>query len=302
MIAPAVITHEPASAAAPHVVVVGGGITGLSAAFYLERAAHVAGQPIRCTVIERDTRFGGKILTETIEDSSGTFIVEGGPDSFVAQKPWGVQLACDLGLGDQLIGTKTERTTTYILRAGKPVPMPEGMLLILPTRLLPFAFSPLLSWRGKLRMAYDLVLPPKRDTGDETLADFIRRRFGAEALDRLAEPLLAGIHSADPERQSLLMTFPRFQEIERAHGSIIRGMLAARRKAAATPKSDLSPFITLKGGIGELVRALLEQLKCQLIGGREVTTLWYDPNTSYTYRLELDDGESIDANAVILTT
>ena len=301
MIMPAVIAHEPASATIPHVVVVGGGITGLSAAFYLERAAQAADRPIRCTVIERDTRFGGKILTETIDDSTGTFIVEGGPDSFVAQKPWGVQLARDLGLGDQLMGTKTEGTSTYILRAGKPVPMPEGMLLIFPTRLLPFAFSPLLSWRGKLRMACDLVLPPKRDTGDETLADFIRRRFGAEALDRLAEPLLAGIHSADPERQSLLMTFPRFREIERAHGSIIRGMLAARRKADAAPKTDLSVFMTLRGGIGELVRALIEQLNCHSIGGREVTALSYDPHGGHAYRLDLNSGESIDADAVILT-
>jgi len=294
--------HEPASAEIPHVAVVGGGITGMSAAFYLERAAQAAGLPIHCTVIERDTRFGGKILTETIDDSAGTFIVEGGPDSFVAQKPWGVQLARDLGLADQLVGTKTGPSTTYVLRGGKPVPMPEGMLLIFPTRLLPFAFSPLLSWRGKLRMAADLVLPPRRDPGDETLADFIRRRFGAEALDRLAEPLLAGIHSADPERQSLLMTFPRFREIERAHGSIIRGMLAARRKAQSAPKSDLSPFLTLRGGTGELVRALLEQLSCTLIGGREVTALSYDPHSEHSYHLELNNGESIDADAVILTT
>jgi len=298
----AVSTRKPASAEIPHFVVVGGGITGLSAAFYLERAAQAAGKPIRSTVIERDTRFGGKILTETIADSAGTFIVEGGPDSFVAQKPWGMQLVRDLGLGDQLMGTKTERSTTYVLRAGKPVAMPEGMLLIFPTRVLPFMFSPLLSWRGKLRIAGDLVLPPRRDESDETLADFIRRRFGAEALDRLAEPLLAGIHSADPERQSLLMTFPRFREIERAHGSIIRGMLAARRKAQTAPKADLSPFITLKGGIGELVRALLEQINCQLISGREVTALSYDPKAEHTYRLELNGGESIDANAVILTT
>ncbi len=299
---PAVIEHESASTETVHIVIVGGGITGLSAAFYLERAAQAAGRSIRCTVIERETRFGGKILTETIDDPTGTFIVEGGPDSFVAQKPWGVQLARDLGLGDQLVGTKPGRSTTYVLRAGRPVAMPEGMMLIFPTRLLPFAFSPLLSWRGKLRMACELVLPPKRDQSDETLADFIRRRFGAEALDRLAEPLLAGIHSADPERQSLLMTFPRFREIERAHGSIIRGMLAARRKALAAPKSDLSPFITLRGGIGELVRALLEQINCRLIARSEVTTIDYDPDAMHAYRLDLNGGAAIDADAVVLTT
>jgi len=299
---PAATSHRSTYGELPHVAIVGGGISGLSAAFYLERAARAAGRPLRCTVIERAARFGGKILTETIEDTSGTFIVEGGPDSFVAQKPWGVQLARDLGLGDHLVGTKTERSTTYVLRAGKPVAMPEGMLLIFPTRVLPFARSPLLSWRGKLRMASDLVLPPKREQGDETLAGFIRRRFGTEALDRLAEPLLAGIHSADPERQSLLMTFPRFREIERAHGSLIRGMLAERRKARTAATSGLSPFMTLRGGIGELVRALLEQLACQRIGGREVMTLAYDPHATHNYRLGLDNGESLDADAVILTT
>src|SRR5215212_1001156 len=121
----AIVEHKSDSAETAQIVVVGGGITGLSAAFYLERAARVAGRSIRCTIVEREARFGGKILTETIDDSTGTFIVEAGPDSFVAQKPWGVQLARDLGLGDQLVGTRPGRSTTYVLRAGKPVPMPD---------------------------------------------------------------------------------------------------------------------------------------------------------------------------------
>ena len=296
------LTSPKLVADAPHVAIIGGGITGLSAAFYLQRAAQASGTPVRCTVIERDARFGGKILTETIDDPSGSFLVEGGPDSFVAQKPWGVQLARDLGLGDQLVGTRPGRSTTYVLRDGKPVPMPEGMMLIFPTRFWPFVLSPLLSWRGKLRMACDLVLPARRDQGDESLANFIRRRFGAEALERLGEPLLAGIHSADAERQSLLMTFPRFREIERTHGSIIRGMLAAQRKAKAAPKTHASPFMTLRGGIGELVRALLDQLTCQLVSATEVTSLRYDPTSEHPYRLELSRGGPLHADMVILAT
>lgn len=275
---------------ARHVVIIGGGITGLSAAFYLERAAAAQGQHIHCTVIERDARFGGKILTDTIDDPAGAFIVEGGPDSFVAQKPWGVQLARDLGLGGQLVGTKPVRISTYVLRKGKPVPMPEGMMLAFPTRFWPFAVSPLLSWPGKLRMACDLFLPAKRDDQDETLADFTRRRFGAEALDRLTEPLLAGIHSSDPERQSLLMTFPRFREMERNHGSIIRAMLAARRKAQSAPKSDLAPFMTLRGGVGELVRALVNQLGSRLLAGCAVTSLRHDPTAAHPYLVGLGNG------------
>jgi oxygen-dependent protoporphyrinogen oxidase len=283
-------------------VIVGGGITGLSAAFYLQRAARAGGQPVRCTLIERDPRLGGKILTDTVDDPHGAFVVEGGPDSFVAQKPWGVQLARDLGLGGQLAGTKPARVTTYVLSGGRPVPMPEGMMLAFPTRFLPFAFSPLLSWPGKLRMLADLFLPAKRDDTDETLADFTRRRFGAEALDKLTEPLLAGIHSSDPERQSLLMTFPRFRDMERSHGSIIRAMLAARRKAKSAPKSNTSPFMTLRGGIGELVRALREQITGEIIAGSEVTNLRYDPTAERAYRLTLSGHAPIAADAVIITT
>jgi protoporphyrinogen/coproporphyrinogen III oxidase len=315
-------------------VIVGGGITGLSTAFYLERAARAAGAPMRYTLVERDHRFGGKLLTDTVAGTAGDFIVEGGPDSFIAQKPWGMQLARDLGLADQLMFTRAVRHATYVLIEGQAQPMPEGMLLVVPTRVMPFARSPILSLRGKLRMALDLVIPPRRDGADETLADFIRRRLGSEALEKLAEPLLAGIHSAEPERQSILATFPRFRELEAQHGSLIRGMLAARRpttddrrptaedrrskiedrgsKAEGGPPSSIlyppssirssSPFVTLRGGVGELVRALLERLEGRLVSGQGVAALEHDMAAERPYRLRLDDGETLDADALILTT
>jgi oxygen-dependent protoporphyrinogen oxidase len=308
------------SSETPHVVIIGGGISGLSAAFYLGRQAREAGQPLRYTLVERDARFGGKLVTDTI----GEFVVEGGPDSILTQKPWGVQLARDLGLGDQLIGINDLPRKVYFLAGGRPRPMPDGMMLIVPTRLGPFLRSPLLSPLGKLRMLLDLVIPARQGDADETLADFIRRRFGEEALLRLAEPLLAGIHNSESERQSLLATFPRLREIERLHGSLIRGMRAAGRRGDGvagrrgdgarddasitrspahplTPSLPSSPFVTLKGGIATLADALVRALDGRLIGGVGVAALDYDPAASRPYRVRLEDGELLEADAVILT-
>jgi len=304
------------SSETPHAVVIGGGISGLSAAYYLQQQARAAGLPLRYTLVERDARFGGKLVTDTV----GEFVVEGGPDSIITQKPSGLQLVRDLGLADQLIGTNELPRKVYFLANRRPVPMPEGMTLIVPTRLGPFLRSPLLSPLGKLRMLLDLVIPPRQGDADETLADFIRRRFGQEALLKLAEPLLAGIHNSESERQSLLATFPRLREIERQHGSLIRGMRAARRttederrktnvsvsdgsSSVLRPSSSVgqSAFVTLKGGIGALSDALVCALDGRLIGGMGVAALDYDLAASRPYRVRLDDGEILDADAVILT-
>ncbi len=288
------------------VVMIGGGVTGLSAAFYLAPAARARGHTLQVVLIERSGRLGGKVRSEHVEHT-GTFLVEGGPDSFVAQKPWAIELARDLGLGDQLIVPNPARVGTYLLWNGRPRPLPEGMLMIVPTRFMPFALSPLLSPLGKLRMALDLVIPARRDDQDETLAAFIRRRLGREALDRLAEPLMAGIHNAECERQSLLATFPRFRAIEQQHGSLIRGMLAQRRAhrpapAAGGPNFAGSPFVTLRGGIGTLTEALAARFEGRLIGDRGVAALQRDPAGPARFRLTLDDGTQLAADAVILTT
>ncbi|MFO7167263.1 MAG: protoporphyrinogen oxidase [Chloroflexota bacterium] len=287
----------------PHIAIVGGGIAGMSAAYYLQRAAHAAGLEVRTTLIERDVRLGGKIVTERLGEG-GQFVVEGGPDSFVAQKPWAVELARELGLGDELIGSNPLPRTTCVLHRGRPHPLPEGTQLIVPTRLLPFARTPLLSPLGKLRVALDLVIPPRAADGDESLAEFIRRRMGAEALDRLAEPLLAGIHNADCERQSLLATFPRFRDMERRHGGLIRGALAARRERErrSSPQSPLAaaPFVTLRGGVGALVEALAPRLEGDVITGCGVRRLEHDPTAARAYRLHLDDGRAIEADAVVM--
>jgi oxygen-dependent protoporphyrinogen oxidase len=294
---------ETMSTEQPHVIIIGGGITGLSAAYALQRAA------VRYTVIERDRRLGGKIVTETAGD--GAFLVEGGPDSFVAQKPQAIELARELGLGAELMASNRLPHTTYVLKNGRPCPLPEGTLLIVPTKLRPFALSPLFSPLGKLRMALDLLIPPRLDDEDESLADFVRRRLGHEALDTLAEPLMAGIHSADAERQSVMATFGRFRALEKQHGGLIRGMLASRRERARAGEKSRSgeegslasaPFVTLKRGVQSLVDALAARLTGRVVTGRAVASLAHDPTAAQPYRVRLDDGTTMHADAVVVTT
>ncbi|GAB4119804.1 MAG: protoporphyrinogen oxidase [Roseiflexaceae bacterium] len=286
---------------AAHVVIIGGGITGLSSLYTLEQAARAAGIALRCTLIERDQRLGGKILTERVQLEGQSFLVEGGPDSFVAQKPWAAELAREIGLGGALHGSEPAKHATYVLHRGQPKPLPEGTLLIVPTKFMPFALSPLISPLGKLRMAFDFVLPARSGDQDESLADFIRRRLGREVLDRLAEPLMSGIHSAECERQSLLATFPRFHDTEKRYGSLIRGMIAARAAAAKRPAAETTPFMTLRGGIGSLITALRERISSPLLLGRSVRQI-RPGEVAGQHVVDLDDGTRLVADAVVVTT
>ncbi|MFW6068730.1 MAG: protoporphyrinogen oxidase [Chloroflexota bacterium] len=296
-----------------HVSIVGGGIAGLSAAWFLQEAQKQYERPIQYTLLEQSNRWGGKIKTESVPFLDGEdFIVEGGPDSFITQKPWALQLARSLGLDDRLLPTNDDRRQTYVLNDGKPTPLPDGVLLIVPTKFLPFALSPLISLPGKLRMGLDLFIPPCTDNGDETLADFITRRLGDEALDKIAEPLLSGIYNAEAEKQSLLATFPRFRDIERRHGSLIKGMLASRRasnarKAESTPpKQRTSIFMSLKGGMEELVKELTASLEGDLrlnTAVESITGIGEKDGESAAggrYALELNNGQRLHSDAVIL--
>jgi oxygen-dependent protoporphyrinogen oxidase len=190
----------------------------------------------------------------------------------------------------------------YVLLHGRLVPLPEGMTLTVPTRVLPVLESPLFSWAGKLRMGLDLVLPRRREPDDESIAAFVRRRFGREALERLAEPLLAGIHAGDPERLSLSATFPRLRALEAKHGSLIRGL---RASPPAQPSSLPSAFVSLKGGLGELVEALVARLPtASVLTGRRVTSIERSRNGSgdgaAAFRLDLDGQPLVAADAVVL--
>jgi protoporphyrinogen/coproporphyrinogen III oxidase len=279
----------------PHIAIVGGGIAGLSTAWYLQQRG------LSYTLLEQSDRWGGKLLTERPDG----FVVEGGPDSFITQKPWGVQLARELGLGERLLGTNDAARKVYVLHKGRPTPLPDGVLLIVPTKFKPFVLSGLISPLGKLRMGLDLLIPARRDEQDETLADFVTRRLGREALDKIAEPLLSGIYNAEADKQSLLATFPRFRQLEREHGSLTRGILASRRSRQAEPQPATngkapSMFTSFVGGVDELVQALCAQLTGDLRLHCPVTALrWLDQGG---YALELADGSTLQADAVILAT
>ncbi len=298
------------------IVIIGGGITGLSAAWYLQQEAQAQGISLSYTLLEQSNRWGGKILTEEMATSptAPPFIIEGGPDSFISQKPWALQLARELGLEDELLPTNDHKRKTFVLSKGRPMAFPDGVLLIVPTKILPFAKSRLISPLGKLRMGLDWFIPAKKDGADETLADFIKRRLGSEALDKIAEPLLSGIYNADAYKQSIMATFPRFRALEAKHGSLIKGMLASqrmRKAQAKTPpvngnKKPISMFTSFDKGMQVLVDAVRARLTgdCQLetavtkieIRDQRIETGDQPP----TYQLSFSDGRKIAAKNVIL--
>jgi oxygen-dependent protoporphyrinogen oxidase len=288
-----------------HVAIIGGGITGLATAYYLQERMRQANYPLSYSLIEGAPTLGGKIITD-VHDG---FVIEGGPDSFITQKPAALRLCRELGLEERLLGTNDAQRKVYVLDGGRLRPLPDGVMLVVPTQFTPFVLSPLISLPGKLRMGLDLLVPPRRQNGDESLADFIRRRLGQEALDKIAEPLMAGIHVADPERLSLQATFPRFIQLEQEHGSLIRGMLARKARAAqrqtGTGRSQ-SLFMTLRGGLHELIEALVDRLQGDLRPGVRVVGLERASDgltaTPTGYRIRLESGEMLLADTVVLAT
>lgn len=284
-----------------HITIIGGGIAGLATAFYLQRQAQQIGLPLRYTLLESGSRLGGKIVTETVDN----FIVEGGPDSFLTQKPGGLQLCRDLGISDRLIPTNDERRNVYVLRDNRLIPFPAGYRLAVPTQFMPFALSPLISPLGKLRMGLDLFIPPRRDSRDESLADFIRRRLGQEALDMIAEPLMAGIYTADPEKLSLQSTFPMFADLERQHGSLIKAMQVAKQKANRRPPPTDQPakkpamFNSLRHGMADLVASITQQLEGEIRLNSRVTGLRQSPTGC---DIMLADSPPQSTTAVVIAT
>jgi oxygen-dependent protoporphyrinogen oxidase len=303
---------NPSSVSPKRVAIIGGGIAGLTAAYTLQEKAREAGLPIHFTLFESSPSLGGKIAT----DQADGFVIEGGPDCFLLQKPWAAQLAQALGLEQDLIGTNPQEKRLYVVNRGRLVKMPDGVMLIIPTRFMPFITSTLISWPGKIRMGLDFFIPRRKDDADESIADFIRRRLGREALDKIAEPLLSGIHVSDPEQQSLLGTFPRFRNIEKQHGSLIRGMLAQRRAAAAHSHAHSdngavktgwknSVFVSLRGGMSQLIQALEKALTGgQVLTGCPVTGILPIPGQRPFpgYQITTSDGEKVTVDALILAT
>ncbi|MGC8793608.1 MAG: protoporphyrinogen oxidase [Bryobacteraceae bacterium] len=226
-------------------VIIGGGISGLSAAYQLVRSGAA------CALIERRERLGGVIRSEFIQGC----VVETGPDSWLAEKPWAFELARELGLDGEVIGSNDHLRVTYVLKQGRLVPLPDGLMMMVPTRIWPVLTSPLLSWRTKARMAGEWFRRPRSASGDRSVAEFVAQHYGQEAVDYLAEPLLAGVYGGDPSQLSVASVLPRFVELERHYGSLTRGVLAVRRRAARESKGPL--FQTLRGGMQRLVEALV---------------------------------------------
>lgn len=299
--------HEPksefqriASILMKQIVIVGGGIAGLAAAYRIHEEIE-AGAALKCVLLEGSAHFGGKIATH----KENGFVIEQGPDSFISQKPAAIQLCEKIGLGDRLTGTNKDQTKTYVYTGKKMVTMPDGLSLMIPTKLMPFALSPLFSIPGKIRMGLDLLIGKKADTSDESLASFIRRRMGEEALQKMAEPMLAGIYASDPEKMSIKSTFPMFFDTEQKYRSLILGMLARKRQlsgraASKVPASQFTLFMTLKEGLGEMVDTLVE--KSSRVTFRPEARIQGVKRQGDSWRLGLKDGETIDADAVILAT
>jgi protoporphyrinogen/coproporphyrinogen III oxidase len=240
------------------IAIIGGGIAGLSAAFYLEKARR-AGADLQWALFEKSDRLGGVIQTERHDG----FVIEAGPDSFLSIKPDAARLCQELGLGDQLIPSNDASRKTYILVKGSLVPIPHGLEFMVPTRIWPMATTPLFSFSTKLRMAAELFSSARRDSGDESVGAFVRRHFGQEMVDRVAEPLLAGVYGGNAERLSIRAVLPRFAEMERQHGSLVRATLKAKAqfKSKAPAGSKPQPlFTSLKNGMQQMVEALTASL------------------------------------------
>jgi protoporphyrinogen/coproporphyrinogen III oxidase len=238
------------------IAIIGGGISGLSAAFALEQKRR-AGAPVEYVLFESSPRLGGVLVTDRVEGC----LVEAGPDSFITEKPWAADLCRKIGLGDQLIGSNDSERKTYILTKGKLVVMPDGLMFMVPTKILPTVFSPLFSLRTKMRMAAEWFHPPHKASADETVAEMVERHYGPEMVDRLADPLLSGVYGGEASQLSVRAVLARFAEMEAKHGSLGRAMLAARRKMAGTANRPAPPlFTSLKEGMQQMVDALLSRL------------------------------------------
>lgn len=252
-----------------HVAIIGAGVTGLTAGYRLRQAG------VACTIFEASPRAGGKLLTRR-EDG---FVLELGADAILTRKPWAWELAHELGLQDRVLPVNRVRTGTYVLHGGRPVPLPDGLSLLVPTRLGPFVRSPLFSPWGKVRALAEMFIPPERGGADESLARFITRRLGREMLDKVADPMLAGVFNGESDRQSILATFPQFRELESRHGSLIRGLRkttpagqgGAMREG--TTGGEKPAFFSFRTGTQELTDALAGRLARNIRLGTAVSAV-----------------------------
>ncbi|MFZ1135841.1 MAG: protoporphyrinogen oxidase [Candidatus Korobacteraceae bacterium] len=279
------------------VAIIGGGISGLSAAFHLEKA-RAGGSQLSYTLIESSNRLGGSMSSDRVNGC----LVEAGPDSFLTEKPWALTLCKELGIDDQLIGSNDAQRKTYIVVNGKLIAMPDGLMFMVPTKLVPTTLSPLFSWETKLRMAKELLHPPRPMEDDETVGELVERHFGVEVVDRLADPLLSGVYGGDANKLSARAVLPRFVEMEEKYGSLSKAMLAAHNKmkamAGKTPPRPL--FSSLKDGMQQMVDAVVARIDPASIRLRSRVRGIYSEGDQW--RVAIDMGGSEMYDAVIVAT
>lgn len=284
------------------IVIVGGGISGLTAAYKIKKKSSETNLPIEVLLIEEKKRLGGIFLTEKIDG----FLIEGGPDSFELEKPHTLVLAEELGIADRVIGCNEEAHLTFVFWNNKLWQLPRGLLALAPTRISSILLCPLLSWSGKIRVLLELAISPLGDEDEEiSLAEFYKRRLGKEIFDRVVEPLLGSIYACIPETISVKSCWPRALTMEKEHGSLLRGMLARRKMASKKTKAEkkkLPVFMTFKQGMSELIETLVEHIGSEaFITGEKVVSLKLNSGQK-RFTILLDDGRVITADACILAT
>jgi oxygen-dependent protoporphyrinogen oxidase len=287
------------------IVIIGGGITGLAAAHRLIERPDETKQQLEVLLLEASSRVGGVLKTEQRDG----FLIESGADSFISEKPAAIDLAKRIGLDSHLIQTNETQRRSFVVRDGRLRPVPEGFQLLAPSRFRPFITSDIFSWPGKARMAMDLFLPRRADEAtEESLSQFVRRRLGREAFERMAQPMIGGIYTADPERLSLLATVPRFLEMEREHRSLILAMWRQRRKANAEGRSSQSGvsgaryslFLSFDDGMQMLADRLAAKLPAGMVQlNTAASSLTFD-QTEKQWTILLNDGRTMKAAAVCL--
>jgi oxygen-dependent protoporphyrinogen oxidase len=294
------------------IVIVGGGISGLAAAHRLfelraqDSSAKASESQTEVILLEASGRTGGTVRTYRREG----FLLEGGPDAFISEKPAALELARRIGLADRIIETNDQHRRSFVVRGGRLCPTPEGFQLLAPSRMLPFLTTDIFTWRGKARMALDLLLPRRKGANgfdDESLAAFVRRRFGQEALERMAQPMVGGIYTADPEHLSLRATLPRFLDMERRHRSLILAMWKNGRSANADARhgrgasgARYSLFLTFDEGVQVLTDALAARLPPGVLRLHTRVESLTPERETRRWLLKTDGGETISADAVCL--
>ena len=278
------------------IVIIGGGISGLAAAYYLEKEARANRLNIHTTVVEKETQLGGKIATQRQDG----FVFEGGPESFVTRKPEAWELCHELGLGDRLVGT-TSSGKNYVLHNGRPAIVPTGPVSLLST--------PLLSAGGKLRLLKEPFVKPRTAASDESLGSFLRRRLGDEMVENIVKPAIGSVYLGDVDGMSVQVSFGRFAEMEQKHGSVVKGMFAlmkersAERKASGEARPAKKPsFATLQNGLMEMVETLAAQIDGEILLDTAVSSLQHNPTQAQPYALTLSNGRTLPADVVVLAT